>query len=78
MDVLAFGLTKEIVGNSPVKIELDKAITVNNFKTLLEKKYSAFEKLGSYMIAVNNEYATGETIINLTDEVAIIPPVSGG
>ena len=78
MDVLAFGLAKEIVGNSPVKIELDKAITVNNFKTLLEKKYSAFEKLGSYMIAVNNEYATGETIINLTDEVAIIPPVSGG
>ena len=30
------------------------------------------------MIAVNNEYADEQIIINEKDDVAIIPPVSGG
>jgi molybdopterin converting factor small subunit len=30
------------------------------------------------MLAVNQEYATPETVLKAGDEVAIIPPVSGG
>jgi molybdopterin synthase sulfur carrier subunit len=30
------------------------------------------------MIAVNNEYATADLLIEAKDEIAIIPPVSGG
>jgi molybdopterin converting factor small subunit len=30
------------------------------------------------MIAVNNEYALDDDRINENDEIAIIPPVSGG
>jgi molybdopterin converting factor small subunit len=30
------------------------------------------------MIALNNEYATGEEQIGENDEIAVIPPVSGG
>jgi molybdopterin synthase sulfur carrier subunit len=30
------------------------------------------------MIAVNNNYAEDDIILQATDEVALIPPVSGG
>jgi molybdopterin converting factor small subunit len=30
------------------------------------------------MIAVNNEYAYGDEVITPIDEIAVIPPVSGG
>jgi molybdopterin converting factor small subunit len=30
------------------------------------------------LIAVNQVYASGETIITADDEVALIPPVAGG
>jgi len=43
-----------------------------------EKDFPALKKLGTYMIAVNNEYAGEQKTIKPTDEVAIIPPVSGG
>ena len=78
MNVLAFGIAKEIVENSLIDIDCPKDATVADLKALLEEKYAAFKKLGSYMIAVNNEYVPDETIINQGDEVAVIPPVSGG
>jgi len=78
MNVLAFGIAKEIVEDSSVNIECAGAVIVGDLKALLEEKYAAFKKLGSYMIAVNNEYPPDETIINPSYEVAIIPPVSGG
>lgn len=35
-------------------------------------------RLSSYLIAVNDEYAGSALAINEKDEIAIIPPVSGG
>ena len=78
MNVLTFGIAKEIVENSRINIECGKAATVGDLKALLEEKYLALKKPGSYIIAVNNEYASDEITINSGDEVAIIPPVSGG
>lgn len=78
INILAFGIAKEIFENSLVNIELKDPFNVSHLKLLLEEKYPALKKLGSYMIAVNNEYANGEIIINNTDEIALIPPVSGG
>ena len=37
-----------------------------------------FRCLASYMVAVNNEYALPGDTIHERDEIAIIPPVSGG
>jgi molybdopterin converting factor small subunit len=34
--------------------------------------------LASYMVAVNNEYADDTSLVTQRDEIAIIPPVSGG
>ena len=77
MKILAFGIVKEIFSNSVVDVDLADG-TVDKLKTLLKEKYPRLNQLGSYMIAVNNEYASGNDIIHEDDEVAIIPPVSGG
>jgi molybdopterin converting factor small subunit len=45
---------------------------------ILTDRYPALSKLSSLTIAVNGEYSQPHTIINSGDEVAIIPPVSGG
>jgi len=78
ISILAFGIAKDIFGATSVNIQLDKEATTADLKTLLETKYPRLKQLASYMVAVNNEYAEDNSRITERDEVAIIPPVSGG
>ncbi len=78
MKVLAFGIVKEIFNNSSVDVHFKEDPTIDNLKDILEQRYPRLNQLGSYMIAVNNEYASINDVIQEGDEVAIIPPVSGG
>jgi molybdopterin converting factor subunit 1 len=78
VNVLAFGITKDIFGGSSVDVELPKNGTTRNLKASLEERYPRLKHLVSYMVAVNNEYAEDEGVISEGDEIAIIPPVSGG
>ena len=77
VNVLAFGIAKDIFGGSSIDVELSRG-TAGNLKQSLEERYPRLKHLTSYMVAVNNEYAEDEFIINERDEIAIIPPVSGG
>ncbi len=76
--VLAFGISKDIFGSSSVALELANDATVYNLKYLLEHQYPRLQQLSSYMVAVNNEYALPGDTLHERDEIAIIPPVSGG
>jgi len=78
MKIMAFGIVKDIFNNSIIDVDIKNESTIGSLKNVLEKKYPGLNQLGSYMIAVNNEYALSDDIINENDEVAIIPPVSGG
>jgi molybdopterin converting factor subunit 1 len=80
IEVYMFGIAKEIFGKQSVEIELSNTdkISADELKTLLEKQQPSLENIGSYMVAVNNEYAAGAYLIHEKDEIAIIPPVSGG
>jgi molybdopterin synthase sulfur carrier subunit len=78
INILAFGIAKEIFGASTIGIELPAGANTATFKNLLEDKYPKLKQLASYMVAVNNEYAEDKLVITERDEVAIIPPVSGG
>lgn len=76
--VLAFGIAKDIFGGSTIEVELPKNGTAQNLKQSLEEYYPRLKHLVSYMVAVNNEYASDENLLTERDEIAIIPPVSGG
>jgi molybdopterin converting factor subunit 1 len=78
MKILAFGIVKDIFNNSAVEMDGNNELTVGTLKAGLEEKYPRLSHLGSYMIAVNNEYAPDDANIAEGDEVAVIPPVSGG
>jgi molybdopterin synthase sulfur carrier subunit len=78
VNILAFGITKDIFGGSSVSVDLTNDANVSNLKYLLEQQYPQLKKLATYMVAVNNEYALDGDTVHERDEIAIIPPVSGG
>lgn len=78
LKVLAFGIVKDIFSSASVDIDLKDTPTVDHLKKILEEKYPSLQQLACYMVAVNNDYASGKDEVKMHDEVAIIPPVSGG
>lgn len=78
IEVLAFGIVKDIFRSSSVNVEVNNTLNVGGLKLVLEEKFPELKQLTSYVVAVNNEYAISEDFIQPNDEVAIIPPVSGG
>lgn len=77
LKLLLFGISKEIVGSSTIEFELEGS-NVNDLKDWIYSTYPKMKGLNSLMIAVNNEYADDDLELNSMDEIALIPPVSGG
>lgn len=81
MTILLFGITKDIVGSSTLSLPLssaNKLKTVGELKTYLGNNYPKLSGLSSLAVAVNNSYARDSVKIDNFDEIALIPPVSGG
>ena len=76
--IKAFGISREIVGGRIVELDLPEGQTVIELKNQLFEKYPQLAALRSVYIAVNNEYADEKGILKEGDEIALIPPVSGG
>jgi len=75
--VKLFGITREIVGQPILEIK-DPINTVAQLKEFMTANYPKIKALNSLLIAVNSEYAEDDIMIKSSDEVALIPPVSGG
>ncbi|MCF6359667.1 MAG: MoaD/ThiS family protein [Cyclobacteriaceae bacterium] len=75
--VKLFGIIREIVGSPILEIE-EPLETVGQLKAHMMLTYPRIKGLNSLLIAVNSEYAENEQAIKSTDEIALIPPVSGG
>lgn len=80
MELLLFGIAKDIVGESVIDLSNSVRLpqSVSELKELLATEYPDFSKLSSLAIAVNSEYAADDVVLEKNDEIAIIPPVSGG
>jgi sulfur-carrier protein len=75
--VRAFGITRELLGGKEAEIEVDGQ-TVAALRQALAQRFPELEGLNSLYIAVNNDYAAEDRVLLATDEIALIPPVSGG
>lgn len=78
VNILLFGISKEIVGASSKEVNINSEFTVQKLRELLLQQYPEMRNLKSVMIAVNQKYVADDHLISENDEVAIIPPVSGG
>jgi molybdopterin converting factor subunit 1 len=75
--IIAFGITKELLGGRDASIEINGE-TVGALRTALNERYPQLLNLRSLLIAVNNDYADEDVVLSSSDEIALIPPVSGG
>lgn len=75
--IKCFGIAKEIVNSDVAQFNIEK-LTVSDLRKKLNDRYKALTQIKGYMVAVNQEYAMDDQVITIGDEVAIIPPVSGG
>ncbi|MDW3647266.1 MAG: MoaD/ThiS family protein [Bacteroidia bacterium] len=78
INLVAFGITKDILGAREVEYSWEGAQTVGGLLKDLGEKYPQLVDLTSLKVAVNNEYADNTKEITEKDEVVLIPPVSGG
>ncbi len=76
--VLGFGIAKDIFGSSEIHLDVNEGLNVGDLRSVLEEGYPQLNKLKSYMLAIDEEYAEDSQIINSGNEIAVIPPVSGG
>jgi len=77
--VLFFGVLKEMVGKSVDLIDLADGASVRDVLALYESQNPSLkESLPSLAVAVNQEYAGPDTKLKPNDEIALLPPVSGG
>lgn len=77
LKIKTFGITRDILGGREVELVLN-GNSVADLRNQLNSTYPDLKKLNSLFIAINLEYAADEHVLTEKDEVALIPPVSGG
>lgn len=79
LHILAFGISGDILGSQKIVFNLKSSSnTVKQLRGALVDTYPKIGELKNYLIAVNTEYADDNIVLHNDDEVAIIPPTSGG
>ena len=77
--LLFFAVLRDIAGTDTRELALSDGTTARDVWQSLRGQYA---KLGDYtqppMIAINETYATPETVLRDGDELAFIPPVACG
>ncbi len=77
--VLFFGMLKEMAGCPAEEVDLQDGASVRDVLAHYEAKITDLKRsLPFVAIAVNQQYAGPDTKLNANDEVALLPPVSGG
>jgi len=77
--VLFFGVLKDLTGLASDSPELPEHATLADMLEYYERKLPRFKELvSSLAMSVNQEYAGPEARLKNGDEVALLPPVSGG
>lgn len=77
--VLLFGSIREAVGAKDLDVSLPDAADVAALRAWLEARHEAFARAsGRLLVAVNQEHAEDAQRLVEGDEVAFLPPVSGG
>jgi molybdopterin synthase catalytic subunit len=77
--VLFFGVLKDLVGSAGESIELQDGATVADVLTHYEGRVPRIrELLPTIALSVNQHYSGPGAVLGDNDEVALLPPVSGG
>ena len=77
--VRLFAILREVVGEGEITITVPSGVTVSYLNNEILKKYPQLRSFSNkFVTSVNCKVTTGDTIITSSDEIALLPPVSGG
>jgi molybdopterin synthase catalytic subunit len=77
--VLFFGVLKDVAGKASETIFLPEPATLANLLSRLQQEIPHLNShLSSIATSINQEYAPRDSALKSGDEVALLPPVSGG
>ncbi|HUE22232.1 MAG TPA: molybdenum cofactor biosynthesis protein MoaE [Bryobacteraceae bacterium] len=79
MKVLFFGVLRDVVGRAEDQLDLDTGVTLGGVFEHYSSRFPRMREMaGSILLARNQEFAGPGTQVADGDEVAFLPPVSGG
>jgi molybdopterin converting factor subunit 1 len=79
VEVLLFGAAADRAGTRKVELEIEEGSTLAEVWPLLAEMYPDLSSMRDTLaFAVNGEYARMDERVDPGDEVAVLPPVSGG
>ena len=76
--VLLFASYADMLGAQTLAVDLPAGSTVADLVAQIRRRPGADRLPASPLVAVNQRYASPSSLIELGDEVALIPPVAGG
>jgi molybdopterin converting factor subunit 1 len=77
--VLFFGALKDIAGRAEEALEIPAGTTLEGVFALYSQRFETLgERRSSTLFARNQEFARADTVLADNDEIAFLPPVSGG
>ena len=77
--VLFFGVLKDLAGKSSDTVDLPAGASIHDLMANYALSCPQLKpSLASLAVAVNQQYASPDTVLQSGDEVALLPPVSGG
>ncbi len=77
--VLFFGMLKDVVGRAEDSVVLEPGAPLGRVFDHYAERYPRLKELErSVVLARNQQFAPGSTLLQDGDEVALLPPVSGG
>ena len=77
--VLFFGAAADRAGTRETELEVEDGATIDEVWPLLVGLHPDLTPIRDTLaFAVNGEYARREAVVSAGDEIAVLPPVSGG
>jgi MoaE-MoaD fusion protein len=77
--VVYFGVLRDMAGRDQETVELSEGARLAELYSDLQKRIPGLGKFGgSIALSINYEYAASDSLLHEGDEVALLPPVSGG
>ena len=79
IQVLFFASVRDLVGEQAQTVSVPDGATVGDLLSELAGRHPRFGEMAeSLMVSVNQDYVERDGVLTDGDEVALIPPVSGG
>lgn len=75
LTIQLFGQFKEMAGSSTLQV--DTVADTDALRRMLETMFPALQSI-PYLVAVDKDVATGNTVLQSSSVIALLPPYSGG